>query len=130
MSDLTGPKILSDTFPAIIAMWPPHDPRDIAELTVTPPAEGAYQVTRCRVIVTQDRIIIAKDSPEGPVPIFSEAYTEGDFQKSKYPGDDSYIVTEFNKKLAWKKDDSCGCGSRLRSWNPYNVIYSSKDPTE
>lgn len=125
-------KVLYDLFPAIVAVLPPHDPTPVEELSSAPATPGAYQVDRCRIIITDERIIIAKDSPEGPVPIFSEGYdySSGSFVKSQYPGDDSTIITEMDKKLVFKKDDACGCGSRLRSWNPYNVVFSKNDPTE
>jgi hypothetical protein len=29
------------------------------------------------------------------------------------------VITETGKLIAFKKDDNCGCGSRLRSWSPY-----------
>jgi hypothetical protein len=32
------------------------------------------------------------------------------------------VTTESGKLIAFSKDDNCGCGSRLRSWNPYGSI--------
>jgi len=42
---------------------------------------------------------------------------------------DSQLLTESGKGLAFRRQDNCGCGSRLRAWNPYKTLNSIKDPT-
>lgn len=106
-------RVLLDVFPAIV--------------TVT--AEGAEPrtVSRTRVVVTDSLVLIAADAPGGPMLIFREKHESHVIGTKKEP---SSVTTVSGKVLAISKDDNCGCGSRLRSWSPYNTIHSSKDPTE
>lgn len=68
--------------------------------------------------------MIAEDSPEGPKLVFREKVLEIK-QESKL----THLLTESGKIIVVTKDHNCGCGSRLRSWNPYgNYISSSQDP--
>jgi len=74
-------------------------------------------------------IIIAIDGgSDGPKVVFREEIKPETFIKNQ--GSDSYVETVSGKKVAYKKDNACGCGSRLRTWRPYNNVNSSKDPTE
>jgi len=123
-------RVLYDLFPAFVAIAPADHPLTAGELSSAPPTKGTRQVFTCRVIVTDSQIIIATDSPSGPVVVFNEAYAPGMFYKSPRRQDDSCIVTTTGLKLAFKRDDNCGCGSRLRSWNPYRTTDSTRDPTE
>lgn len=113
-------KIITDVFPAHVAVLPAGvltDPRDLSSM---PTSENAYYVGKTRVVMTEDAIFIAQDSPEGAKIIFRESYI--DYFKSKNSSEDSHIITSSGKMLAFKKDHACGCGSRLRSWNAYNTI--------
>ena len=56
--------------------------------------------------------------------------SEFEFDKAGTKMEDSYIVTKTGKMVAFKLDRNCGCGSRLRAWNPYRHVYSSKDPSK
>ena len=118
-------QIIHDVFPAFLVVAPP-DSMNLADLNSQPASKGAYQLTKTRVIVTPERIIVAHDGPQGPVIVFNEEYQE--FNKSGSRTQDSHVVTRSGKMLAYKKDENCGCGSRLRGWNPYRHVYSSKDP--
>lgn len=71
-----------------------------------------------------DTLLIAVDSPEGFDIVFREKVT------SFAENDKIYrFLTESGKILAAQKDRNCGCGSRLRSWNPLgNDLFSDKDP--
>jgi hypothetical protein len=125
------PQIKADTFPAIITVAPPGllAPEDV--LSSAPASPGSFQIHTSRVIVTEDRVVIARDSVNGPELVFSELYDPASLQKAPKKADDSYLTTLSGKRLAFKKDESCGCGSRLRSWNPFaGSIMSSKNPTE
>jgi hypothetical protein len=102
--------------------------RHLQDLKSAPITKGANQVTKARIVVTEDTVMVAIDSHSGPMIIFREAYTE--FHKSNVKTEDSYIRTVTGKMIAYKKDENCGCGSRLRSWNPYRHVYSTKDPVE
>ena len=122
-------RILQDVFPAIVAVAPGDLLDDVTKLSSSPITKGANQVTKARVIVSDERILIAVDGDnEGPRVVYSQRVVS--HVKSAMKNQDSYVVTDGGHLIAFKKDDNCGCGSRLRSWNPYNVIYSSEDPTE
>jgi hypothetical protein len=114
-------KVLKDIFPAHIAVVPAGFLDDIYDLKSAPATKGAYYLATTRVIVTDEIIVVAQDSPEGAKIVFQEKYevflTEGEFR----------VVTVSGKMLAFKKDTNCGCGSRLRSWNAYKTIQSMKD---
>lgn len=115
-----------DVFPAIVRVAPPGSLDDIADLKVVGAAPpGSRSLDRCRVVILKDVIMIANDSPSGPQLVFREKVTE-----TRHEGKMSYVRTESGKILAFTKDENCGCGSRLRSWNPYgNIIMSNQDPT-
>lgn len=114
-----------DVFPAVVRLLPP-DPFLLLEKIdpLGPFPQGTRKVDRTRVAVVRDLVLIARDSPEGPQLVFREKVVE-QFHRDKY----SYIRTDSGKILVLTKDDNCGCGSRLRSWNPYgNIVSSSEDP--
>ena len=121
-------KILKDEFPAYVSVMPTGMLDSYSNLMSFPVTEGAYGHDKTRVVVTDTRVIVAVDSNDGPMIIFSEDYE--DFHKSNVKTYDSYVVTKTGKILAFRRNESCGCGSRLRGWNPYTHVYSSKDPTE
>jgi hypothetical protein len=75
--------------------------------------------------VIENVLLIAQDSPEGPKVIFREKV-----QELSNEGKTTNILTESGKIIAILKDDNCGCGSRLRGWNPRGsaVVTSSEDP--
>lgn len=123
-------KVLQDVFPAIIALGPANLVEDITILNSQPLTEGAYLVTKARIIVTDERIVIAVDDSDGPKIVFNQPYDPALYVKSISKTTNTYVTTMSGQQLAFKKDENCGCGSRLRSWNPYNVVYSSQDPTE
>jgi hypothetical protein len=121
-------RAISDVFPALVWIAPPNS-IGLDEFTIPGPSpEGTRKVDRVRVVLLGDSILIAQDSPDGPTLVFREKFThrhvEGKLQA---------VLTESEKVIAFIKDASCGCGSRLRGWNPYgqnSSVYSSEDPTE
>jgi hypothetical protein len=118
-----------DVFPAHFVVAPPTAPfTDVHELTSSPPKEGSFYVQTCRVIISATHVTVASDSPTGPQIVFNEKYTS--FEKPPKQEQDAYVVTESGKMIAFKKDTNCGCGSRLRAWNPYRTLGSINDPTE
>jgi hypothetical protein len=118
-------KVLMDRFPCHLVAADTGQCGDVTTLRSYEPTEGTTYLEITRVIVTEDHVIVAKDAPEGPQIVFRERYTE--FVPSKEVTKDSFVVTSSGKMLAFKKDTGCGCGSRLRGWNPYNTIGSMKD---
>jgi hypothetical protein len=123
-------KILHDLFPVFLVVATPDHEVSLADLRSSPPTKGAYQISVARVIVTDTRVQVAVDGAKGPMVVFSEAIEPGSHVKSKDINKDSYLLTAKGKKIAYRKDNSCGCGSRLKSWNPYKHISSNADPTE
>jgi hypothetical protein len=117
---------LFDLFPAHLAVAP-AGLCELRDMTAFPPPKGAYRVEKTRVIVTDTHIIVASDTDSGPSIIFQERYSE--FIKNNR-SEDSYVETLSGKLLAFRRDDDCGCGSRLRGWNPFSVMNSVNDPTE
>lgn len=118
-------KLIKDVFPAHVAVVPEGFTEDVTEVRSMPTSEGAHYVGTTRVVLTSDLIMIAADGPQGPVIIFRETYTEFVPELSK--GGDMRVITTSGKIVAFKKDTNCGCGSRLRSWNPIKTLSSTKD---
>jgi hypothetical protein len=113
-------KIVKDLFPChVVAVAADifEDPRVITSYQPSP--EGTY-VGKTRVVLTDEAIVIAADSATGPVVVFQERYVE--YFAAKKDTEDSHIITKSGKMIAFKKDTSCGCGSRLRSWHAYNTL--------
>ena len=122
-------KILYDVFPAHVAAAAPDAISEPRTLSSKPTTEGAYYIQTARVLVTSTEIIIAQDTPNGATIIFREGYSDSptqSFFRSATPETDSILITLSGKVVAFKKDTNCGCGSRLRSWNPYKTLYSTK----
>lgn len=119
-----------DVFPATVVVAPEGLGAIPGSLHVSPPTAGTYLITDCRVIVYNGSIIVAQDNSSGPKIVFSESIVPESFSKS---GDIrstlSYVTTTSGKMLAFRRESSCACGSRLRSWNPFRTMRSSQDPT-
>jgi hypothetical protein len=118
-------KVLLDRFPCHLAAIGAGKIEDVTTMRSFEPTPGANYLEITRVIITDETILIAKDSPSGPQIVFQERYET--FIPSEKPIEDSFVVTASGKMLAFKKDTGCGCGSRLRGWNPYKTLNSSKD---
>lgn len=120
-----------DIFPAFVALLPADDDTPLTDLRSGPLfPKQARQVITARVVVFNNRITIAIDGNDGPKVIFNQPVDPASFQKSAKPSEDSFIQTLNGIKIAYRKDENCGCGSRLRSWNPYRILNSKNDPTE
>jgi hypothetical protein len=125
-------KIQTDIFPCHVSVAPAnfHD-GDLQSLQSHPVQDAAFYLQTARVLVlTNDvdvlMVVIAQDSPEGAQIVFQESVQE--YIPSANQEEDSRVKTSSGKMLAFKKDTNCGCGSRLRSWNPYRTLSSTKDP--
>lgn len=116
-----------DVFPAFLRLAPSDSLSDITTLKIKGEApRGSRFLDRCRVVIVRDQVMVALDSPEGPQLVFREKLVEAQHVEKI-----SYVRTESGKILAFTKDENCGCGSRLRGWNPYgNIVSSSSDPVE
>jgi hypothetical protein len=122
-------RIVHDLFPCFVAAVGQGTLDSVHDLASMPATLGAHTMDKARVVVSDDRILIAIDGDtEGPRIVFNQPVIE--FYKSESRTKDSYVVTENGSMIAYRKNEACGCGSRLRSWNPYGHIYSKNDPTE
>ena len=126
-------RVLHDLFPAFITVVPSNTVDDFKSVAVTSsnlPA-GARYLERVRIVVTSDDkgdiVMVAADHHAGPRLIFSERLTDLNWSGNKT--DDSQLITESGKIIAFKYVKGCNCGSRLRSWSPYRTMDSIKDPT-
>jgi len=109
---------VADVFPAIIKVAPEGSLEDFSTLQPVGVApQGTRRLDRCRVVVLADTLMVVVDSPEGPELVFREKVIELSTE-----GKVTHALTENNKAVAFQKDTNCGCGSRLRSWNPYKSI--------
>lgn len=119
---------LADVFPAVAWIAPPNSVEVSNLATSGPCPEGTRKIDRVRVVLLGNSILIAQDSPEGPKLVFREGFTA-----RLVNGKTTTIKTDTGKIIAFTKDENCGCGSRLRTWNPYgqnSSVYSTADPTE
>jgi hypothetical protein len=126
-------RVLHDLFPAFITVVPSNTVDDFKSVAVTSsnlPA-GARYLERVRIVVTSDDkgnvVMVAADHHTGPRLIFSERLADLNWSGNKT--DDSQLITQSGKIIAFKYQKGCNCGSRLRSWSPYRTMDSIKDPT-
>ncbi len=118
-------RVLVDRFPCHLAAIAAGEIEDVTTMQSFEPTKGSSYLEITRVIITDEQIVVAKDSPSGPQIVFQERYET--FIPSEKAIEDSFVVTSSGKMLAFKKDTGCGCGSRLRGWNPYKTLNSIKD---
>jgi hypothetical protein len=126
-------KITFDMFPARILVIPPSESLDALEyesITFRTEVQSARRVEAVRVVLTERTIMIAGDSSNGPVLIFQEKYDPSSIMLQKNRSKPARVTTLTGKVIIFEKDENCGCGSRLRAWNPYRTVYSTKDPIE
>lgn len=127
-------KILYDVYPAKALVTPPRRESDVYEfstMTLTTEIKDSRRVNDVRIVITEKTVMIAADSSSGPVLIFQEKYNPEDLILDKNRMNMSRVRTVTGKSIVFSKDEaSCGCGGRLRAWNPYRTVYSSKDPVE
>jgi hypothetical protein len=114
-----------DTFPALVVLAPSDSLSDITELNIIgDKPKGSRKLDRCRVALIEDLLLIANDGPEGIKVVFRERIIE-----SAKVEKTNYVKTVSGKIIAVTKDVNCGCGTKLRGWNPYgSFIPSSEDP--
>ena len=125
---------ISDTFPAQVSIIPlPPGPLPLlparpsaAPLLSLPP--GSARLTRVRVIWTPSVIAIFRDNPlpsEPPlrvlaaVPVPSPASPPSATPTALPTRNSDAQVIAGGYLISWSRDSGCGCGSRLRAFNPY-----------
>ena len=126
-------KIITDIFPAKTVVLPAEHGlteeqyQALTILTARNASPHARRVDAVRIVVSDDLVMVAADSHGGPMLIFREKYIPERSTILKR-NQTSRITTVSGKILIFTKDDDCGCGSKLRAWNPYRTVDSSKDP--
>ena len=120
-------RVIYDVFPARVRVIPSdyftsEEASPIEELTVLSRIKTSRMIDAVRVIITEDKVMVAADSSSGPMIIFRESYDPTTLSVIKRGATTSRLVTESGKAFIFEKDKNCGCGSRLRGWNPYTVL--------
>jgi len=127
-------KVIYDLFPARVRVCVGENVSDeeYETIGVMTRVQGSRLVDKVRVILTDVTIMIAADSDNGPMLIFRDRYIKESLspEKPKPNRGVTRLKTETGKVIIMEKDANCGCGSRLRGWNPYNTAYSTNDPVE
>lgn len=114
-------KIKCDIFPAVFVLAGSDVVGPITSDSV-PTSSSMRRMDSVRIVVTETHILIANDSPHGPSLVFKEEIIPETFHATKVKGDDTVVTTVLGKRFAFRKDNSCGCGSRLRTWRPYDSL--------
>lgn len=128
-------RVRHDLFPANITVVPPNVTDDFKSVLVSSSSHlihtGARYLEKVRLVVLEDDessvLLVAADHHTGPRLIFSERLQDLNWSGNK--SDDSQALTRSGKIIAFKYVKGCNCGSRLRSWSPYQTMDSIKDPT-
>ena len=128
-------RVRHDLFPANITVVPPDVTDDFKSVLVSSSCSkihtGARYLEKVRLVVLEDDessvLLVAADHHTGPRLIFSERLQDLNWSGNK--SDDSQALTRSGKIIAFKYVKGCNCGSRLRSWSPYQTMDSVKDPT-
>lgn len=124
-------RVIYDIFPAKLTVTTTASFDHTQELAYLPNPTGSRRVDKVRVILTETQVLVGGDSPNGPMLIFRDRIRPDTLRLAKNRNTDvSILVTETDKVLIFQKDQNCGCGSRLRGWNPYRTLNSTADPTE
>ena len=101
---LAAPQIFESTFD--MALPEEREPKRIPE--------GTYYVDVCRIVFTQNEIVIAVEEEDGVRIIFRDKYSP----IHNVSQDIDRIITTTGRMLVFEVDSTCGCGARLKSWNP------------
>lgn len=113
-----------DHFPAIVAVYPPDVVSGFEKPfeTVGVADNGGKIFSDCRFIVHNNFVIVGASTVSGPQVVFRASVAEL-FVVKPY----TRVLTVENFLVVSTRSKGCGCGSRLRSWNPYgNVVRSSR----
>jgi hypothetical protein len=118
--------LVADMFPALVSVYRPDVVLNIKSPfgSVGLSDEGAEKFSECRVIVHKNLIIVGAHTAVGVKTVFRGEVEEVYKSDSRY----TRILTRSGHLVVFAKSKGCGCGSKLRSWNPYgNMARSNKD---
>jgi hypothetical protein len=117
--------LVADMFPALVSVYRPED-----VLGMESPFEdvglsdsGAEKFTECRVIVQKNLLIVGAHTARGVQAVF-----RGEVEEIFKSGQFTRVLTRSGHLVVFAKSKGCGCGSKLRAWNPYGkMVRSNKD---
>jgi hypothetical protein len=87
--------------------------------------EGTFYVEVSRIVLTEDEVLVAVENEDGAQIIFRDKYDPLKLEKSTFLNPHNRLTTETGRMLIFEKDSTCGCGARLKSWNPYRTLGAS-----
>jgi len=128
-------RVRADVFPAALVVAPADSPEGPASLARRTPDDHRY-LDRARVVVTTDAILVFQDSSSGPELIFSErlaSYTPPPpnstltIRSRQGAAREGLATTDSGKTIAFGRGPGCGCGSRLKSFDPFKVAYGTSE---
>ena len=131
MAGTPSMRVRADVFPAIISVAPADSPNGPATLSKRTPEDHRY-LEKTRVVVTVDTLLIFQDSSSGPELIFSERiadYTPPPPNRTLTirtragATREALVTLDSGKTVAFTRQQGCGCGSRLKSFDPFKVAY-------
>lgn len=137
-STSTPVRVRSDIFPAVLVVAPASSPIPATILSY-PPADdphGRKLLDKVRVLVTDTHVYVFQDSSQGPALIFSESYSSHTpatplhrrrVREASAPAE-ATLTTSSGKSLAFARQGGCGCGSRLKTFDPFKVILATAHP--
>lgn len=118
---------MTDIYPALVAIYPSEtiNQPNFDPLLVGFADKSAKIYNDCRVIVHNFHLFVGIDSPRGPQTAFHDTYSAENVLKT---GTVHRVITDSGFLVVVGNSKGCGCGSRLRSWNPYgNIQRSNRD---
>lgn len=109
-------------FPAAVLVSPVDDPA-LSTTSALPPSSAAVKEDGLRVVVTNDALFIFRDAAPGPQTVFYERLDS--FTPAPRRHSDFRAVTASGKLVTFRSSGGCGCGSRLRAFNPFPMMMES-----
>lgn len=113
---------MTDVFPALVSVYraadisdqkPPYPLLGLSD-------KGATKFSEVRVIVQKNFLLVGSDGPRGPFTAYQAEPVEV-FKDATY----TRVLTTSGDVVVFARSKGCGCGSRLRSWNPYGKVVRS-----
>ena len=127
--------VSSDVFPAVLVVMPPDTfPASIYGSAEERSDAGGTLRERVRVISLtspERRLLAWVDSAQGPELFFNEPYTlftEAPAKAVRFSAANRSTTPEYTatlpdgRSVAWYRLGGCGCGSQLKSFNPFTVL--------
>lgn len=134
-------RVRADVYPASLVVAPASSPEPASALRLPGPDDphGRRRLDKVRVLVTDTHVYVFEDSSNGPQVIFSETFTDYTppipqhrrrVRDAMNPSE-ATLTTQSGKTLAFSRQSGCGCGSRLKTFDPFKIIVAAaRKPAE